>query len=131
MIRLYLERTILQGRHEKLRLAAKDCFVEIEMVWPADDLAVRESLGVMKPVREVSSDNRAARCACNLHGEAFLRSSQGVHVCHCAFFDGGRASHCEVSSGGAECAVASSVLRRLVANLRDYRLASSAVARSR
>ena len=54
VVRLYLECLIIEGLHEVVGLTAQNRLVEVELVWPADDFAVRECLRVVEPGSGVS-----------------------------------------------------------------------------
>ena len=86
IVRLYLESSTLQSCHEVLRLAAKDGFVEIEMMRTAHDLAVGECLGFEEPGEEVSLDGHSEQYTHNSHGKAFLHSGRDLHACCRALF---------------------------------------------
>lgn len=79
----HFESAAPEGSHEVLRLAAKNGFVEVEAVWPADDFAVRKCLRFVEPDGEGKSVWRFSECRdlWNLHGKACLQHLQGAHVC--------------------------------------------------
>lgn len=57
---MYLECAALERSLEVLRLAAEDDLVEIEVVVSADDFAVRELLGLVESVNDVSLDRNSS-----------------------------------------------------------------------
>ena len=98
--------------------------MDIEALWPTDYLAIRERLGFVKSEGEVSlSSEKVSNCGPHVEKPALSAVMVSMVAAIPSFWWRWRCRPRDQKS--------SIVLRRLVANLRAHRLASSAVAQAR
>jgi hypothetical protein len=130
----YSESAALEGSHEVLRLAAENSSVEIEAVRSAKYFAIRECLRVVEPGGKAKSVWRFSKIQGSLEVGIYMAKPafSTLKVLIFVLFDVRGARCCKLLRQDEDRgAVTLYFQRRLVANLRAHRLASSAAAQVR